>query len=218
MSVKKIETRFVAADDSDVTAELRESEAEKERFVEGLGVAYGREVELFPGFFETIRAGALSRAVNGDAEIKCFFNHDPTFVLATTRSKPPLELADTPQGVRFRAAIPDTSYGRDLIENLRRRNVRGASFSFRVDKDGDIVTRDDNGNYHREITSAKLYEIGPVTNPAYRQTSAKLRDDGELAAEAEARCKEAAAADAAGADDPGLELKRKKINLLERSC
>jgi uncharacterized protein len=217
MPPEKIEKRFIAVNDSDVTVELRESETEavQERYVEGLGVVYDREAELFPGYFETIRAGALSRSVNGDGEIKCFFNHEPNFVLATTRSKPPLELSDTPQGLRFRAAIPDTSYGRDLSENLRRRNVRGASFAFSVDEEGDILTRDEKGNYHREIISAVLYEIGPVTNPAYRQTSVKLRDDRELAAEAEVRCRQTPPP---GAVNAALELMRKKLNLIQKEC
>jgi phage head maturation protease len=58
---------------------------------------------------------------------------------------------------------------------LKRKNVRGASFSFDVDKEGEIITIDEKDNWHREITKATLYEIGPVTNPAYESTEVSLR-------------------------------------------
>jgi len=155
--------------------ELR-SDDDSESFVEGVGIVYDREVELWPGYFEKIRSGAFESSVRGDKDIKSFFNHNPSFVLSTTRSRPPLILDDGSNGLRFKSPIPDTSYGRDLRENLRRKNVRGASFSFTVARDGDSVTRDEKGNIRREITKGTLYEIGPVTNPAYKQTKVGLRD------------------------------------------
>ena len=156
--------------------ELREDD-EANAAVEGIGIVYDREQEIWPGYFETIRSGAFDKSLNGDREIKSFFNHNANFVLSTTRSKPRarLVLTDTEKGLRFRSPIPDTSYGRDLRENLSRGNVRGASFSFTVARDGDIVTIDEKNNYHREITKGTLYEIGPVTNPAYKSTKVGLR-------------------------------------------
>jgi HK97 family phage prohead protease len=215
---QKIERRVVAVDG----LELREGpgDGSGQRYVEGVGVVYDREVELWPGYFETIRAGALTRALKAGDEIKCFFNHEPNMVLATTRSKPALELFDEPGGLRFKAPVPPTSYGRDLEANLERRNVRGASFAFMVDyrgedDPGDTVIRDEKGNYHREITRAILYEVGPVTNPAYPQTKAKLRDAGELFAEAEERCKVEAKESAAG-EKNGINVKKEILSLLER--
>jgi uncharacterized protein len=147
----------------------------KQEYVEGLGVVYGREVEIFEGYFEQIRAGAFNKCFHDNAEIKSFFNHDPDNVLATTRSTPKLELVDTNDGLSFKAPIPDTTYGRDLAENLKRGNVRGASFAFTINDGGATWTEDERG-MHREITSATIYEVGPVTNPAYPQTTAKVRN------------------------------------------
>ncbi len=189
-----LEKRVISVDEM----ELRDGDATNgaaQAYAEGLGVVYDREVELFEGYLEKIRSGALSRSVNGDEEIKSYIDHDLARILATTRSKPPLELSDTPQGLRFKAPIPPTSYGNDLIVNLKRRNIRGASFAFRVDDGGDIVTRDENGVFHREIISAQLFEVGPVANPAYPQTKAKVSGREELLADAEKRCAVAAASD-----------------------
>lgn len=154
--------------------EIRE-EGEKEAFVEGKAIVYNREVEIWPGFMEKIRAGAFSRTIRGHDEVKSFFNHDPDRVLSTTRSTPVLVLDDREDALHFRSPIPPTTYGEDLKINLKRKNVRGASFTFTIDNGGEVVTRDEKGVIHREVISGTLYELGPVTNPAYRQTSAHLR-------------------------------------------
>ena len=151
------------------------SEDDAQDYVEGIGIVYDTEVEIWPGFFEKIRSGALSDSLKDGSVKKSFFNHNPSFVLSTTESDPALELKDESDGLRFKSPIPDTTYGNDLRENLKRKNVRGASFSFDVDKEGEIITVDEKGNWHREITKATLYEIGPVTNPAYESTEVSLR-------------------------------------------
>lgn len=167
--------------------EIRSSEGEPS-VVSGFGVIYDREIELFPGYMEKIRAGSLRKSINSGSEIKSFFNHDSGYVLATTKSNPPLAIMDTDKGLRFEAPIPPTSYGKDLEINLERKNVKGASFAFTIDKDGDILTRDEKGVYHREVISAQLFEVGPVTNPAYPQAKVGLRSFDDIRADAELRC------------------------------
>ena len=184
----KIEMRTVDVDNVELRA-ITEGE-EKQEYVDGLGVVYDREVEVWHKYYEKIRAGAFTKCLSkAGVEVKSYFNHNQNYVLSTTRSNPRLVLEDTADGLIFRSPIPNTTYGRDLVENLRRKNVRGASFSFTVPKGGDIVTRDENDCYHREIIEAVIYEIGPVTNPAYHQTKANVRSAEELMAEFEERTK-----------------------------
>lgn len=159
----------------DVNLRASGSEDDAQDYVEGIGIVYDTEVEIWPGFFEKIRSGALSDSLKDGSVKKSFFNHNPSFVLSTTESDPALELKDESDGLRFKSPIPDTTYGNDLRENLKRKNVRGASFSFDVDKEDEIITIDEKDNWHREITKATLYEIGPVTNPAYESTEVSLR-------------------------------------------
>jgi HK97 family phage prohead protease len=181
MRDKNVEMRFAEIDGIQIRAE-GEGET-KQEYVDGLGIVYNKEVEIFDGYFEKIRSGAFDKCLKRGGEIKSFFNHNPDYVLATTRSSPALVLEDTPDGLIFHAPIPNTSYGRDLTENLSRRNVRGASFAFTINKNGVIWSEDEKGNYHREIIDATIFEVGPVTNPAYPQTKVKIRSE-ELAAEA----------------------------------
>ena len=207
MSKIERDVRFVESGDIEMRVS-GEGDAQ-ERYVDGLGIVYDREVEIWPGFFETIAPGAFGRSVKG-AEIKSFFNHNPDFVLSTTRSKPALHLEETEKGLRFKSPIPPTSYGEDLRVNLERKNVRGASFSFTVTKD--VVTIDERGDVHRRITEGDMYEIGPVTNPAYPQAKVGLRDAETAAREIRERMK-AEENESAGAD---LDLRKCKLSLLER--
>src|SRR5690606_41061588 len=100
-------------------------------------------------------------------------------VLSTTASDPPLVVRETDQGYEYDSPIPPTSYGRDLIVNLQRRNVKGSSFTFIVPQGGDRWWEDENGVVHREIRELILYEIGPVTDPAYLSTNEFLRSSRE---------------------------------------
>lgn len=169
-----------------INKEVREH-GEDESHAEGLGIVTDEFTEIMPGFRERIQSGSIERADT----VKSYFNHDPSMVLSTTRSSPPLTLTESGEGLRFSAPIPDTSYGRDLRENLRNGNVQGASFSFMVPEGGDRMWEESDGTIHRDISRLTLFEVGPVTDPAYVQTSAELnsakqalqeaRDSGRIA-------------------------------------
>jgi uncharacterized protein len=154
-----------------IVTEARAAGEGADKKVEGLGIIYDRWVEIWPGYQERIRKGAAKAA----ATVKSYFNHDPSQVLSTTTSKPALELKDSEEALTYSSPIPPTSYGKDLEVNLERGNVRGSSFSFDVPKGGDKWTEDENGTIKRDITELTYYEVGPVTDPAYIQTTAALR-------------------------------------------
>ena len=157
----------------------REKEDGESRGVTGLGLVYGRETEIWPGYKESIRKDAFKESIERkrNRPIKSYFNHDPNQVLATTESNPPLIVKNTKEGIAYEAEIPDTSYGRDLAVNLERRNVEGSSFAFSIEDDR--KWEDEEGVYHREIISGEIYELGPVTDPAYIQAPASLRSAKE---------------------------------------
>ena len=159
------------------TAEIRSAGEGEDKKVSGIGVIYDKWTELWPGYKERINKGAVHLA----EEVKSYFNHDPSRVLSTISSTPPLELKDTDNGLEYDSPIPPTSYGKDLEINLERGNVKGSSFAFDVDEQK--RWDDDNGVHHREIKKLTLYEIGPVTNPAFVQTTANLNSAKEAVRE-----------------------------------
>lgn len=186
--MSKIETRNI---NSQIETRYKGEDEEKQRFVTGMGAVYNQETEIFPWLREQIRPGAFADSLNDGHEIKSYFNHDADRVLATTLSNPALEIEDTADGLRFTAPIPPTTYGGDLEINLDRGNVRGASFAFRVVED--IITEDhDSDMIYREITKAEIYELGPVTNPAYPGATVEGRSKDDIAEEVRERLKEKA--------------------------
>jgi uncharacterized protein len=208
----KHENRFIEIDD----VELRTEGEAKQQYVAGLGIVYDKEVEIWPGLREKIRKGAFGKSMRSTDEVKSFFNHDASMVLATTKSDPPLYLEDTDKGLRYKAPLPPTSYGNDLSVNLSRKNVRGSSFQFSVSDEGEILTRDEKGIMHREIIDAVLYEIGPVTNPAYGNTTASRRSSG--AADVFEGCRQKIEAREAGINAEqsagDLDLRKKRLSLI----
>lgn len=155
-----------------ITTEIRAVGDDSEsRKVSGLGIVYDKWVELWPGFREKILKGAAKKV----DVVKSYFNHDPNNVLSTEESDPPLVLRETEKGIEYESPIPPTTYGKDLEINLTRKNVKGSSFAFSIPKGGDKWWEDDNGVVHREIRKLVYSEIGPVTDPAYVQTSAAVR-------------------------------------------
>jgi phage head maturation protease len=94
--------------------------------------------------------------------------------------------------------------------------VRGSSFQFSVSDEGEILTIDEKGIMHREIIDATLYEVGPVTNPVYGNTTASVRSAG--ADEVYAACREKiearSAEAAAGASCADIDLRKKRLALM----
>ena len=162
-----------------IITEARAAGEGDDKRVQGLGIIYDQWTELWPGYKERIQRGAVKRADT----VKSYFNHDPSQVLSTTESDPALDLLDGDEGFAFASPIPPTSYGRDLEVNLERGNVKGSSFAFTVAAGGDKLTEDEDGVVYRDISALTLYEVGPVTDPAYVQTSASLRSAREAVEE-----------------------------------
>lgn len=162
---------------------------EDKNVVEGYGIVYDQRTEIFPGFYETIKQGAFTESLS-KREIKSFFNHDGGLVLSTTKSDPALVLREDTKGVYYESPIPPTSYGEDLKVNLQRGNVKGSSFAFMVSEEGDTWTEEEDGSIHRVITKGEVFEIGPVTDPAYIQTDANLRSTKNLFEEVQEKGKE----------------------------
>ena len=173
----KEEFRYIA-DQSYENRSTSTDDGDLQNSVSGIGIVYNSKTEIYPGVFESIAPGAFSESLSNFRTVKSFINHNPTKILSTTRSEPPLEILDGENFLEFNAPIPPTTYGNDLIINLKRGNIKGASFSFTISENGDVYKKLPDGSLHRTIIEAEIYEVGPVTNPAYEQTEIGLRNKG----------------------------------------
>lgn len=151
-----------------ITAELRSVDGGNS--IEGLAIAYNAlsAPGNLPGFRERIAPGALARSLKNE-DIICAYNHDPSNILGRV-SAGTLKLTDTPQGLRFRCTLPNTSYARDLKESIGRKDVQGCSFTF---NDAEDVWSDkaNPAGPLRTIVNMRCLELGPVALPVYTGTS-----------------------------------------------
>ena len=155
--------------------------AHGERRAIGLGVVFNAETTIGGQFREVIRPGAFDRFLEKAPNILVTFNHDVAKVLGTTRSGTAV-VTVTRDGVRYDVELAsDDPDAIALQSKLQRRKVTGSSFTFVVPKGGDKwhlpATR--NGLPLREIVQAEIYELRPVTLPAYQQTTAAVRDTAQ---------------------------------------
>jgi len=136
-------------------------------------VASGPILEAW-GIEEVMKSGAFSKTI-GEADVRALFNHDADMVIA--RAKPPagflptLELEEDGTGLMFKAS-GDTriSYVNDLAVSISRGDISQASFAF-VPVQERWTDRGKDEPLLREILEVKLYDVSPVTYPAYEQTS-----------------------------------------------
>ena len=149
--------------------------------IAGLAVPYGKQSEEMWGFREIIAPGAFAASLSGGRDIRCLWSHDAGKPLGRT-SNNTLRLRDAPEGLSFDCDLSATSWSMDAREAIKRGDVTGMSFGFIVRKD-DWAFVDD--TTVRTVLEADLFEVSPVSFPAYPDSSVEARS--ELLAEGQKR-------------------------------
>ena len=88
-----------------------------------------------------------------------------------------LRLSEDEKGLAYEIEVPQTQTGRDLVESIRRGDITQNSFGFRVLPDGAERREESDGSLIRILKKVKLYDISPVTYPAYPDTELALREE-----------------------------------------
>ncbi len=137
------------------------------RRLEGYAALFGSEARI-GAIVETIRPGAFTATLAGNADVLALVDHDPARVLARTRSGT-LRLSQDARGLAFDLDVPDTSAGRDVLALAERGDLRGMSFGFRARDEYWTGER-------RELRSVDLVEVSVVSAfPAYDGTTVAAR-------------------------------------------
>lgn len=123
-------------------------------------------------FTEKINRGAFSKALMENRRVDFLMEHDPTKLLATTQNGS-LTLFEDEEGLKMRAEIVPTSYGKDLYALMKSRIINHMSFGFKAVNDKWKKLSD--GTYQREIDALKLFEVSAVRTPAYPQSLISAR-------------------------------------------
>jgi HK97 family phage prohead protease len=167
--MKQVEHRYF---DFTRPVEVRESVTDNgKKTIAGYASVFNLLSEDFGGFRERILPGAFDETLSTNQNFYALWNHDSNFPLAS-RDAGNLRLSVDATGLLSEMDLLNTSYAKDLEENVRNRVVKKMSFGFYVDdegwvEDGDMVVR--------EIKKISLIEVSPVTFPAYPDTTLAKR-------------------------------------------
>lgn len=160
--------------------EFREAESRK---VEGYASVFNSRSKDLGGFTEIIDPAAFNGVIER-SDVLALLNHDQDRgVLARSRKGVgSLTLTVDERGLHYSFDAPNTALGNELVEGLKRGDITTSSFAFTVA--GERWDKDEDGRYVRTITQIdKLYDVSPVYNEAYEDTSVALRSLEQVRAE-----------------------------------
>lgn len=157
--------------------------------ISGYAAMFDSATTIAGEFREMLAPGCFTRTLNENPDVIMLLSHDIGRVLGRTTAGT-LSLREDSTGLWF-DLLPDptTPSGQEAIGNVRRGDVRGCSFGFRVKKEewqdgGDRLPL-------RIIKDVDLFETTLTAAPAYGTTTATLRVDGAPNSTASARAEAA---------------------------
>ena len=174
----EIERRCLAFEEVPEAELTIETRANGTQVLVGYAAVYNRfSLPLREGgsqFREIILPGAFDKILNrqrGKQDVVALLNHNSDLILGRSSSGT-LELSSDDKGLRYVVTPPDTQVGRDTLELVRRRDLRGSSFAFSVDtKTGERWSSDEQGAVREIREVASLVDVSVVLTPAYPASS-----------------------------------------------
>lgn len=146
------------------------------RTVEGYAAVFNSTTRIGGGwgYDEVIEAGAFDEAISV-SDCRALFNHDPNHLLAR-QSSGTLQLSLDAKGLKYKFEMPESRA--DLLEMMERGDLKESSFAFTVKEQEWLEEKDADGDwkYTRIIKKVEmLYDVSPVTYPAYGDTTVAAR-------------------------------------------
>jgi len=150
---------------------VKSEELESKKMV-GHAAIFNEEADI--GWFkESVADGAFKESIRKD-DIRALFNHDENYVLGRNKAGT-LKLKEDDKGLYVEIEPPDTQYARDLMILMERGDITQMSFAFETLQEEWIRAENKKDSDKRVIQKVKLYDVSPVTFPAYPQTDVALR-------------------------------------------
>ena len=164
----------------DAQKEIRKAEIQSAsgRTVSGYAVRFETE-SVNMGFVEVIKRGAITDETIKTSDVFALLNHNENTVLArSNHGVGSLTLRVDNDGVYYEFEAPNTANGDELLEHIKRGEISQSSFAFTVsNEDGaETWTKRSDGVIVRQINKiSRLYDISPVYQPAYTETTCSRR-------------------------------------------
>ena len=139
--------------------------------VSGHGAVTGKWYPVY-NFQERVAAGAFSKTLQENPDIRGMFNHNPDFLLGRTKSGT-MDVEEDKRGLRYeiRADALDPQ-AQSVARKIGRGDVDGSSMAFFTIKEDWLEEK--GKPVKRTILELELLETGPVTMPASTSTTAKI--------------------------------------------
>lgn len=118
---------------------------------------------------ESIAPGAFTDSLKRGDDVRALIDHHPDKIIGRTPKT--LALREDDHGLHYTVNPPDTLIVRDLITNIDAGLITQSSFGFFIE--GEELDRTGE-KPHFTITRAKLFDVSPVTFPAYKGTDVQV--------------------------------------------
>jgi HK97 family phage prohead protease len=169
--------------------ELREGEGQPPKLV-GYASVFNQETIICGLWREKVAPGAFKKTIQ-EHDIRALWNHNTDLVLGRNKAGT-LILSEDDHGLHMENTPPDTQAGRDAVTSIKRKDVSQMSIAFETIKQEWYIPEDRREMPLRTVIEAKLYEVSPVTFPAFETTEISARSgletpDGDLDPLEEAR-------------------------------
>ena len=146
------------------------------RTVTGYALVFNEYSQDLGGFREIIKPSALSGVLDR-SDVMALMNHDIKrgLLARSTNMKGSLILSVDRKGLKYTFEAPNYQLGTELLEGVKRGDIRSSSFSFAVTKEGQQWQKQGN-EYIRTITQFdQIFDVSPVYKPAYLSTDVAVR-------------------------------------------
>ena len=156
-----------------------ETREDGKRYIEGYAAVFyrkedeGTQYHLWDDLVERIAPGAFKRAIAEKDDVRALLNHEPSYLLARVGNG--LNLKEDKIGLFY--SFPVDSEDPDHIRTVRkieRGDMTGSSFGF-IPQKRTFIEGEDNEPDVIVQEEVRLFDVSPVTYPAYEATQVGLR-------------------------------------------
>jgi len=144
----------------------------EERKMVGHAAVFNEVTEIGGWFREQVEPGAFRSSIRKD-DVRALFNHDENYVLGRNRAGT-LALSEDSKGLKVTINPPDTQFARDLAVSIERGDINQMSFAFQVLEE-EWIRGEKKELDLRKIKKVRLFDVSPVTFPAYDGTDIAIR-------------------------------------------
>jgi len=163
--IKDCERRYFL---TDAKAEKRAEGETEDYFITGYAAKFNSETDL--GYLrEIIMPGAFDNVLQDD--VRALKNHDENMLLGRTKAKT-AEIGVDGVGLWYRVRLDSrNSDHMNLYYSIERGDISESSFAFVIKEQSFEKGEANQNNLRKIIKVERLYDVSPVTYPAYQNTS-----------------------------------------------